>query len=189
MYKNSFNKQLKYSEDSSHEDFWQAVYRRAFPDMEISWIPNEPDLKLSGVDRVIRMVNGSQIFIDEKKRKDEWSDILLEFISNDKTSAPGWMEKPLNIHYLAYAFMPRKRCYLLPWQPLRRAWLTYRDSWLNAYRHIKAINEGYTTHSVAIPIDVMLKSVNAALVITVEDRAEMHISTPPSSLISQPKLL
>jgi hypothetical protein len=118
-----------------------------------------------GVDRVILLANSKILLIDEKKRREEYPDILLEYISVDTTGAPGWMEKDLIIDYLAYAFMKSQRVHLFPWPMLRRAWCRYKDEWIDTYPIIKAQNYGYKTISVAVPTDVLRKAVSVATII------------------------
>jgi hypothetical protein len=108
-----FRERLAFSQQAGHEDFWQAVYKKAFPDMIFAQLCSEkcPGQYL-GIDRVIHLRTGKTLLIDEKKREEDYPDILLEYISVDKLQTPGWMECDLLIDFLAYAFMPTKRCYL-----------------------------------------------------------------------------
>lgn len=161
-----FITQLEYSEEASDAPFWDKVYRKAFPSL-VNHMPCPGDFatQRDGIDRLILLNNGRVLRIDEKKRREVYQDILLEYVSNDTTKAPGWMEKNLVIDYLAYAFMPTRKVYLLDWLTLRRAWVVNRDQWKAKYRNIYAKNNGYTTKSVAVPIYVLQRAVNEATVI------------------------
>lgn len=165
---NDFKTDLAWSMSASTEDFWDAVYRKAFPNM-VGHIANPDDgiAQRQGVDRHIFLANGKTINIDEKKRREVWSDILLEYVSNDQTNAPGWMDKDLSIDYLAYAFMPTKCCHLLPWPTLRLAWLKHRTDWLSTYPTVPAKNIGYTTLSVAVPIKKLYVALVGAMYVDV----------------------
>ena len=158
---------MAWSEEAGDEPFWDRIYKKAFPNL-VNHMQTSGDTvsQRMGIDRVIMLANGHTLKIDEKKREQDWPDILLEFLSNDVTGAPGWMEKELAIDYLAYAFMPSQRVYLLPWPILRRVWLARRDKWLVQYDIKKAKNMGYQTHSVAVPIDVLMNTVTKAMVVT-----------------------
>src|SRR3990167_1365330 len=116
---NDFHTDLAYSNAMSDEKFWDAIYRKAFPNIVNHMIctGNTASQRI-GIDRIIHLSNGNSLKVDEKKRRREYDDILLEFVSNDIAGAPGWIEKDLAIDYLAYAFMESKRCYLFPWQML-----------------------------------------------------------------------
>jgi len=162
-----FQTQNEWSKAAGHESFWYEVYRKAFPDMR-NWSEIEAQrLQMLGIDRVITLQNGRQLFIDEKKRAREYPDILLEYISNDQTSRPGWMESDKAIDYMAYAFVQSRRVYLFEWRMLRRAWLHFKHDWLQRYPIIEAQNKGYKTMSVAIPTVVLRKSYSLAHVIDV----------------------
>ncbi len=165
----NFTEQLEYSEQASDELFWDAIYRKSFPNL-VNHMIASGDIKSQrmGIDRVVFLSNGKTLYIDEKKRRKEWGDILLEYISVDKTNAPGWIEKDLSIDYLAYAFMASQRVYLYPWDMLRRAWNYYKPEWIDAYKRVEAKNNGYTTISVAVPIDVLQNAVSLATVIQLE---------------------
>ena len=165
----NFQDRLKWSESASHQPFWDAVYRKAFPGLvNHMQCPGDQPTQRMGVDRLVYLNNDRVLRIDEKKRDKVYPDILLEYLSNDKTKAPGWMEKNLVIDYIAYAFMPTQKVYLLDWLTLRRAWVANKGSWLSRHRHVTAKNEGgYTTRSIAVPIPVLQKALNEAQVVSV----------------------
>lgn len=170
-----FKEQLEWSEAAGYEPFWDAVYKKAFPNL-VNHMMCSGDVKSQrmGIDRLILLANGKTISIDEKKRKSVYPDILLEYISVDTTGAPGWMDKDLAIDYLAYAFMPTKKCYLLPWPLLRRAWLHYGAKWIadgkskqRGFRIVPGNNHGDTTWNVAVPVSVIESALRTAAIIDV----------------------
>lgn len=162
----AFEERLAYSQMESDESFWMAVYQKAFPSL-VGSIANTKDneAQRKGIDRVLLLGNGTILKIDEKKRPRDYPDILLEYISNDRTGAVGWIEKDLAIDLLAYAFMPSKKVYFLDWQALRRAWHNHREDWLSNCKRIPAENAGYTTWSVAIPIKTLFIAMYSASII------------------------
>ncbi len=163
---NDFSADLRFSQQSSDETFWDAVYRKAFPDLVCHMTTvGKSQAQHLGIDRVITLASGKTLYIDEKKRRGSWSDILLEYVSADTTRSPGWMEKQLQIDYLAYAFMDTQRVYLYPWQLLRRAWLHYKDQWLSQYKTIEAVNRNYKTLSVAVPITELRRAVAKSMIV------------------------
>lgn len=166
-----FKTQLAYSDAASDEPFWDAVYRKAFPDMVGNILCNMDGAgQRSGIDRLVYLSSGRDIRIDEKKRREVYNDILLEYLSNDTTGALGWMEKPLQIDYIAYAFMPLRKVYLFPWDMLRRAWLHFKPYWMEQYPRKWAQNQGYKTWSLAVPIEVLQRAVYMATVIELKDK-------------------
>lgn len=174
-----FRERLAWSEQASAEPFWNAVYRKAFPNL-VNHMQASGDTvsQRLGIDRVIILANGKTLYIDEKKRSREYGDILLEYLSNDTTGAPGWIEKDLAIDYLAYAFMQSQRCYLFPWPMLRRAWFAYCKQWQEQYEPVIASNRGYRTWSIPVPIMVLRKAVALASVIDVSDQLTRREVTP-----------
>lgn len=168
-----------YSLDASEEAFWNAVYRKAFANLSRSELCTDIAKQRQGIDRVLYLTNGRVLYIDEKKRRREYSDILLEHTSNIERNTPGWIEKDLAIDYLAYGFMQSKRCYLFPWAMLKRAWGRYGASWKAMYlppvigETLVGNNQTYHTGNVAVPIKVLRTAVSTASVIDVS----MEIAT------------
>jgi hypothetical protein len=164
-----FEVNLAWSEAAGYEPFWDAVYRKAFPNLLNHMQCNgDTASQRMGIDRLILLSNGRTLYVDEKKRREVYTDVLLEYISVDRTGAPGWMEKDLSIDFLAYAFIPNRECYLFPWNMLRRAWLQFGERWKQRYQKVTAKNDGYYTVSVAVPIQVLQRAVCTAAVIRVE---------------------
>ena len=147
-----FDERLKWSKNASLEAFWNEVYKKAFPDMLKYELYSG---KRRGVHRLIYLPNDKILYINEKKRETEYNDIVLEYISVDTTGAPGWIERDLEIDYIAYAFMSSRRVYLLDWPVLRQAWQLHKDEWKTRYGIPPARNKGYKTLSAAVPISVL----------------------------------
>ncbi|MBT9173486.1 MAG: hypothetical protein DDT21_01887 [Syntrophomonadaceae bacterium] len=164
-----FKQQLAWSEAQGHEPFWDAVYRKAFPDIVNHLLCSGDTVgQRNGVDRIVYLRNDKILRIDEKKRVKDYPDILLEYVSVDTTGAPGWIEKDLTIDYLAYAFMPSKTCYLFDWLMLKRAWRKYGEEWKAKYKPpVVAKNITYNTVSVAVPIVILRQAISTAAVIDV----------------------
>lgn len=160
-----------YSLESGEEAFWAAVYKKAFYNLRSQELCTNREKQRQGIDRILYLSNGAVLHVDEKKRREDYPDVLLEYTSCLERDTPGWIEKDLTIDYLAYAFMPSKRCFLFPWHMLRRAWLKYGEHWKGEHRYVKAKtrvgNDEYHTVSVAVPTGVLLKAVSTATIIDV----------------------
>ena len=111
--------------------------------------------------------------IDEKVRIEDWPDFLLEVWSDHERRKPGWVAKDLECDFIAYAFVPSRRCYLLPFLTLRRAWQIHGREWWDrgrldapGYRLVSADNGSYRTVSVAVPIADLLDAMSGAQVAT-----------------------
>lgn len=116
-----------------------------------------------GIDRVLTLSSGKTLTVDEKVRYEDYDDILLEAWSSIEHKRPGWIAKDLACDYIAYAFVPSRRCYLLPFQTLRAAWRANKGEWYASLRKIRADNGSYTTESVAVPIDLLMGAMNDAM--------------------------
>jgi hypothetical protein len=171
-----FRECLDYSYQCSDEPFWEQVYRQAFHNFK-GQIPvyGRCESQWRGVDRLVYLSNDTVLRVDEKKRKKVREDILLEYLSNDQKRTPGWIELDLAIDYLAVAFMPIQKVYLLPWVLLRRAWLKHGEEWIqwgderqNGFETVSAENPGYRTWSVAVPIKRLYAAIHRSSVIEVK---------------------
>lgn len=110
--------------------------------------------------------SGKTLLVDEKVREQDWPDILLEYWSDEKRKIRGWVAKDLACDFIAYAFIPSQTCYLLPFQTLRSAWRENCGEWVQKYRRIEAINNGYVTVSVAVPTTILLDAMKDSMSVT-----------------------
>ncbi len=181
----NFGSCLYESEDPENEPFWDATYRKMFPNlvnhMRCKGNGTATESQKRGIDRIIHLSSGVTLFLDEKLRKPnprtgrDYSDIALEYISNNTTNSPGWIEKDLAIDYIAYAFKQSRRVHFLPWLLLKQAWREYGQTWLqNAEQRqlnfmiIEAKNDvGYTTLSVAVPTVVLWSAIQRVSVVDI----------------------
>lgn len=161
-----FNERNEWSKKAKQEAFWEAVYQQAFPSIVKCEFITDLVHQRNGVDRLLTLSNGITLTVDEKARdRFDTGDILLEYLSNDRTGAPGWIEKDATIDYLAVGFVPSKRCYLFDWRMLRQAWFKHKDAWMVQYRLPPADNRTYKTWSVAVPIKVLQSAMLNAMII------------------------
>jgi hypothetical protein len=172
---NEFKDCLKFSHSMSDLPLWKEVYRKAFPRMA-SMVDHRTDgwHQKAGVDRSIIMDDSKQVLIDEKVRGRNkitgivYEDVSLEIVSNTKTRSPGWVCKPLLCEYIAYAIAPLGKCYLLPVIQLQAAWDHNHNKWVKMYREKQAINRGYCTTFVPVPVDELFRSMGQEFRISFE---------------------
>ena len=156
----NFEESLAFSQNQSDAPFWGEVYRSAFPNLQtMTCVRQDGWAQRGGIDRILVLKSGKTLAIDEKVRKEDWPDILLERWSDEEKKVPGWVQKDLACDFIAYAFIPSQKCYLLPFLTLRRAWIKNGRIWIQNHREIRADNGSYTTVSVAIPIDILMDSI------------------------------
>ncbi|MFM7468585.1 MAG: hypothetical protein ACKO37_03690 [Vampirovibrionales bacterium] len=144
---------------------WEEIYRNAFPSM-VSFENHRYDMdrQRAGIDRTITLANGKQILVDEKARDRAYgNDILLEYISNSRTSAPGWVCKPLLCDYIAVAYIRSGHAFMLPVLQLQQAWERNKQDWLACYQIPPAVNRGYKTYNVAVPTDELFRAIGSQL--------------------------
>lgn len=148
------------------------MYRAAFPDLASAvCVRADGWAQRGGVDRVLTLSGGKTLTVDEKVRAEEYDDILLEYWSDEARRVRGWVAKDLACDFIAYAFEQSGRCYLLPFQSLRRAWRINGRHWVNTYRRVEARNSGYVTVSVPVPTVELLNAVRDAMIVFWKDAA------------------
>ena len=138
---------------------FDLFYQRVFPNLvRIELVENER-LQRLGIDKLLHLENGQRIAIDEKKRRTDYSDILLELWSVYEQGKKGWLFTSY-CHYVVYAIMPTQKVYLLPVALLRLAWEHNSIVWKRVYKPIEALNVGYKTISIAIPPSILLSAIS-----------------------------
>ena len=161
-----FHESLALSHEHADAPWWRLVYQEAFPTLESSvCVRGDGWAQRGGIDRVLTLACGRTIGIDEKVRAEDWPDILLEYWSDEDRKIRGWVAKDLACDFIAYAFIPSQRCYLLPTLTLRRAWRENGREWVSQYRRVEALNNGYKTVSVPVPIAVLMESLSDAMLV------------------------
>jgi len=154
---NDFSVDLEYSLDSSEDKMFNEFYYKAFPNIKEIEFCEDMERQRKGFDKIIHFNNGNWFAIDEKKRRVDYGDILLEIWSVDNRKR-GWLYT-CQCDYIVYAIMPTKKIYLLPTLLLKKAWITNKDKWIK-YKPIIAINDGYVTESRAIEIKELLSAIS-----------------------------
>lgn len=161
-----FYASLAKSEAVAEESWWEDVYRKEFHFFEsMERIVGDCPQQRQGVDRIIHLKDGKQVYIDEKVRHTDYDDILIEVRSSAEQNTKGWACKPLHCDYIAYVFLPSKRCYFLPFQQLQRALRKNWYAWNTTCKKVEAQNRGYTTESLAVPIPELQRAITDASVI------------------------
>lgn len=152
-----FAEDLKYSHDCEDLPYWREIYSKAFPTMiAMHCHRRDGQQQRAGIDRSIILENSKQILVDEKARRQSYGDILLEYVSNDRTGSPGWVEKLLLADYIAVAHTDTGKAWLLPVIQLQSAWARHKAEWTakflerNKGKPIIAPNPGYNTLSIGV---------------------------------------
>jgi hypothetical protein len=165
-----FGESLQKSHAAHDLPIWEQMYRQAFPDM-LAMHDHRDDgyWQRAGIDRSIILRSSKQILIDEKVRGRNkitgkvYQDIAVEHVSNDRTGALGWAEKPLAADYIAYAIAPLGQGYLLPVPHFQAAWRANKDEWLTQFGSKSATNNGYKTLFCPVPVAALFKAMGQQL--------------------------
>jgi len=157
-----FNRQMEWSIESSSEKMFEDFYYKAFGSdlLEVEQV-TDITLQRKGIDKVLHLKNGDTVYVDEKKRRKDYGDILLEVWSVKEKSVKGWVWSETKVtDYIIYAFMNSKRVFMLPFQLLKMAFNRCKNQWLAKYSIPPAhtIRNGvkYTTENIAVPKEVLM---------------------------------
>jgi len=154
---NNFYKDLEWSMDAKEDEMFNLFYKKVFPNIKEIEFCKDMGRQRKGIDKIIHFKNGKEISIDEKKRRVDYGDILLEIWSVDNKKR-GWLYT-CQCDYIVYAIIPKKTIYLLPTLLLKKAWVTNMEKWLK-YKKIIAYNENYKTESRAIKTEELLNAIS-----------------------------
>lgn len=159
---NDFQFDLQYSLEERDNKFFDDFYYRNFPSLIFIEFINDIERQRKGIDKILHFKSGRTVTIDEKKRRTDYGDILLEIWSVLERKIRGWLYT-CQAEYLVYAIMPSLKAYILPTILLKRAWLTNQYDWLLKYPEAKAENDTYITLSICIPPDILLNAILAEM--------------------------
>ena len=169
------NFQHDHDRSRQHEPFWKNHYFAKFPDMAAFHNAKCKIVQTNGIDRIVRLTNANMVRVEEKiNEKPQGENIShgqwllsLETISNDKSGAPGWMNKRLFCDWFVTGYVKENVSFWVKYSLLREVWKKHRVAWMaeadrNSERKgdarfegpkvWKIPNEGYTTHCLIIPL-------------------------------------
>jgi hypothetical protein len=146
----------------SDEPAWLDFYRELWPNLHLAIrIDGQSRMQRDGIDRELILTNGRRFYVDEKKRKKDYGDLLLEewsvfYREGDPRNKIGWtLDGAKRCDFIAYAVPAASKCYFLPFEHMRQAFIVNRSEWLRQYRTIDVQNDGYLTRNVPIPFPVI----------------------------------
>lgn len=154
---NDFRFDLEWSLDRADDEMFNEFYQKAFPNLKEIEFCEDAERQRRGFDKILHFKNGNWFAIDEKKRRVDYGDILLEIWSVDKIKR-GWLYT-CQCDYIVYAIMPAQKIYLLPAILLKKSWITNKDKWMK-YKPIIARNKNYITESRAINTNELLTAIS-----------------------------
>lgn len=115
--------------------------------------PKDKERQEAGIDVIINFSDGkTPIFLDEKIRRYDYGDILLEEYSDWDRKIPGWlMADSKRTHFIAFVWLDSRKILLIPYGPLRYAFFKNRAKWEQNHLRIFAENKDYYTSSFKVP--------------------------------------
>jgi len=153
-----FQTDLEYSLKASENTMFHRFYFRVFPHLLRVETVRDELLQKQGVDKILHFEGHKTILIDEKKRRKDYGDILLEEYSDYDRRKPGWLSKDKHTDYIVYAIMPSQKVYLLPFLILQLVWIKHYKDWKEKYNRVYSLNRTYRTSNLPIPTDVLLQA-------------------------------
>lgn len=170
----NFQERLDWSQSLSDEPAWLDVYRKMWPDMLAAHrIDANSKWQKWGIDRVVYLPNGKQIFIDEKKREFRgkvYDDFLCEIWSvwrgsKHPANKVGWtLDREKHCEYIAYAVPQLGSCRFIPFELLRLTARKFYKEWINLFGEVPpAQNNGYVTRNVAVPWPYLAKDMETTM--------------------------
>lgn len=154
---NEFKKDLEYSLDLSTDKAFNNFYYEQFPQLKLIEFAEDLETQKKGVDKILHFENGGTVTIDEKKRRKDYGDILLELFSNYQQKKKGWLFT-CSCDYIVYYIEPTKKAYLLPAQLLKMAWKHNGAEWLKKYKVFEAKNPTYSSKNISIPTEELINA-------------------------------
>jgi hypothetical protein len=161
---NDFKRDLEWSFDERENEMFDRFYFRAFPDLERIEVATAMKDQRAGIDKILHTNSGNSIRIDEKKRRKDYGDILLEAYSvipkNGGPKTVGWLGRHKHTDYIVYAIMPSRKVYLFPFLLLQKAWLCNYAEWKQSFGIKYADNGTYLTSNIAVPKDILFAAIS-----------------------------
>lgn len=161
---NDFYRDLEYSLELNDSNSLDEFYKANFPQLEKIIEVKDLDMQKLGIDKILVLANGKRLLIDEKKRRKDYGDILLEEYSNFELRKVGWLGRDKHTDYIVYWIRESNTVYLLPFILLQKAWVSNYYTWLKDYGRKFASNNYYRTSNIPIPKDILLESIRNEMV-------------------------
>ena len=167
---NNFITDLEYSLEERENRLFDKFYYRAFKGLMHIKLVSDLGQQREGIDKVLHFSNGKQLLIDEKKRRKDYGDILLEEWSIVEQKKKGWVgDSKKKTDYIVYAIMPSQKVYLFPYLLLQAAWRKHYLEWKKNYRTQIAKNIGYNTSFLCIPPPILISAIKNEMEQTLKD--------------------
>lgn len=157
---------LKYSQEEGISNEVNAAYKKAFPHlMEIKDV-EDISLQKKGIDKILTFEAGNEVYVDEKIRRNDYGDILLEEYSDFVSKKVGWLGREKYTDYISYMIPSSGKYYFLPFLLLQKIWLENYQDWLSKYGRKFSNNQYYCTSSIPIPTQVLINELSKSYLLS-----------------------
>jgi len=160
---NDFNLDLEWSLNTGTDKTLNDLYHRAFPHLREIIAVKDLKLQIAGIDKILLMDCGKKVLVDEKIRRSDYGDILLEEYSDFDRKKVGWIGRTKFTDYIVYYVVPTKKVYLLPFLILQKAWLANYQDWLKLFGRKFAQNKNYKTSNIPVPVEELLAAIKTEI--------------------------
>jgi hypothetical protein len=140
----------------------------------------DKQLQFSGVDKIVVTQSGKVLRLEEKVRRKDWGDLLVEVIADnrfakydpvnnsfeyEKKRGVGWGMKEYSTDLLLYYFEESDTGYILSWKKFKAmfdamlpTWYIYAQQKQFGFDLKVAKNKGYQSINIAIPKDIFIEA-------------------------------
>ncbi len=125
--------------------------------------------QMQGIDRVVKLADGSYQRIEEKYDATRFNNVFLEYRVDGK---PGYMEKDQETDWLCYAYKRPERSWMLHFPTLQHIWKRYKRHWIDIYKEREIPNYQYRAYGVPVPVSEIQKVMPADAMVYYPGRAE-----------------
>ena len=149
-----FRDDLGYSHDARAGAAFDQFYRRVFGGAITITPVHDLRLQRRGVDKVLSLPDGREVRIDEKLRRKDYGDLLIEEFSDFDRQKPGWLSPAARSDFIAYAVEKGDSLEIrLFWtRALRRKAARRWRVWLVRYGRKFAPNGRFRTSVLPVPL-------------------------------------
>ena len=109
----------------------------------------------------------SMVAVEEKVRRRDYGDVLLELEADSVRKVPGWAVKGSDARLLLYAFADSRRAWVFPMPAVQKVAIERGPVWLDRFGRKIATNRSsrggtYDSTNVAVPVGLFVLAINDA---------------------------
>jgi hypothetical protein len=145
--------------NSKMEEYYYTLLENL---MEIIPVPQKEKsfAQQHGIDKIFVFIDGTLGKVEEKIRYQVYDDILIEIESNNTKHTRGWIYSDYMCNIIVYYIAPIEKMFIFDWKSFKAMWDKFGEEWKLKYGIVTAMNNGYYSSNVPVPIDVVLQHLN-----------------------------